>query len=142
MARAEMLALPLRPAPLSDPTVMFHKHSQKSGQLVEHGVEFLSVHSYLWEPLSGLQLTAGSLGTAQLKGLSVEVGPLELGSVVALGPVTSTPISVPSLWKEKELEVCVHFFPFFFFAKGLLPVSQAVALTPRAQFIVYSALMD
>ena len=56
----------------------------------------------------------------------VEVGPLELGSVVALRPVTSIPISTSLLsGRKKELEVCVHFFPFFFFfAKGLLPVSE------------------
>lgn len=53
----------------------------------------------------------------------VEVGPLELGSVVALRPVTSTPISTPLLWKEKGVgSLWVHFF--FFFAKGLLSVSE------------------
>lgn len=53
----------------------------------------------------------------------VEVGPLELGSVVTLRPVTSTPISTPlPFGRKKELEVSG--FIFFFFAKGLLPVSE------------------
>lgn len=68
---------------------------------------------------------------------SAEVGPLELGSVVALCLVTSTLIPCPFSGRKEELESGV-IFPFFFFslffpffAKGLLPVSELWLLAPE-----------
>lgn len=50
---------------------------------------------------------------------SVKVGPLELGSVVALRLLTSIPISMPLLsGKKKELEVSGFIFLLFFFFFG------------------------
>lgn len=98
-----------------------------------------SVHSYLWEPLSGLQLTAGSLGTAQLKGLSGGSGALGIGAVVALRPITlHSHLHVPSLWKEKGVGSLCSFFSLFFFF--FLPKVYFQCLScgshPQAQFIV------
>lgn len=64
---------------------------------------------------------------------SAEVGPLELGSMVALCLVTSTLIPCPFSGRKEELESGV-IFPFFFFpffAKGLLPVSELWLLAPE-----------
>lgn len=93
---------------------------------------FIATHG---KPSQGCSLQLGSCALHNLKGCyicSVE-GPLELGSVVALCLLTSTPVSMPLLsgWK-KELEVS----NFFFLAKGLLPVSEVWLLTPEAQFTV------
>lgn len=56
----------------------------------------------------------------------MEVGPLGLGSVMALRLLTSSPISTRLLsGRKKELEVSGFIFSFFFFfAKGLLPVPE------------------
>lgn len=74
----------------------------------------------------------------------MEVGPLGLGSVMALRLLTSSPISTRLLsGRKKELEVSGFIFSFFFFfCQRFASSARAMALAPRAQFTVNSALAD
>lgn len=107
---------------------------------MEHrsGISF-PVHSYSWEPLSELQLTAGQLCTTQLEGPSFtsvqwKGGPWNwaLWWLCVLSP--PLPFHAPSLEGKRSWSLgghCFLLFVFFFFAKGLLPVSELWLLPPK-----------
>lgn len=119
---------------------MFQQHPQKSGQLVEHGVElpFLLIATH-GNPSQGCSLQRGSCALRNSKGhlsqLFSESGSPGIGQCGGpASPHLHPHLHAPTLWKEKGIgSVWVHFSPFFFFflAKGLLPVSELWPLPPQ-----------
>lgn len=110
---------------------MFHKHPQKSGQLVEHGEEFPFLFiAFLGNPSQDCSLQLGSCALHNSKGHHSRLynGSGAPGIGQCDGPASAHLLShlhAPSLWKEKGVgSLWVHFFLFFFFAKGLLPVPE------------------
>lgn len=102
----------LEPVPLPDPT----KCRMTAGaELVELGDRiYFSVGSYLWEPSSGLQLIAGQLNITTQSHCSHLLrgnGALQLGKVVALCPLTSSPFS--NILFSKNLSYKSDFILFF-----------------------------
>ena len=67
-----------------------------------------------------------------------------MGSVAALCPVASTPVSTPLLsGRKKELEVSGFiFFPFFFFLPKVYFQCLSCGSHPQSSVYSYSALMD
>lgn len=130
------IALSLKPAPLSDPTVMLTNTVRSRGDW--WGTEAFSVHSCSWESLSELQLTAGQLGTAQREGPSFTAGQWKWGAWnwAAWWPLSwrLRSHSMPLLWKESGAGVSgVNFFFFFLF----LPKVYFQCLSnAKAQFTV------